>query len=244
MPVVDHSFVYELVTPAEFFRAGSLPFAASADSRLLAELSDFRGRVLYANGRRPRFQSDHGLYNDEDPQDLESFHVIVRHHGALVACLRLTPALHSRTFIGRLLGADDLNAVLCNMGLTGQDCVEAGRWIVLPSARGTDLAKTLLLSCWAVGRWLDKRCLFGLAGTRDGQAKMICRTGGQRAPGIEARFVQDLDDEVSLVYFDLDRPPQFVAAQLPSVLSRLRLGDGAACSSLSSLSLPAMETSG
>jgi hypothetical protein len=88
-----------------------------------------------------------------------------------------------------------------------------------------DLGKTLLLSCWAVGIWLNKRCLFGLAGTRDGQAKMICRTGGQVVPGMEARLVQDLDDDVALVYFDLEKPPPFIAAQLPSVGRLLQLAD-------------------
>ena len=44
-------------------------------------------------------------------------------------------------------------------------------------------------------------------------------------PGMEARLVQDLDDDVSLVYFDLDRPPQFVAAQLPFVRRLLQLAD-------------------
>jgi hypothetical protein len=43
-------------------------------------------------------------------------------------------------------------------------------------------------------------------------------------PGMEARLVQDLDDDVSLVYFDLERPPHFVAAQLPSVGRLLQLG--------------------
>ena len=164
MQMADHSFVYELVSPIDAVCERYRPFVALADSRLLAEISEFRGRVLYANGRRPHFQSDGGLYTDEDPQDLESLHVTVRHHGALVACLRLTPILHSRTFIGRLVGFEDLNALLRDMRLTSNDCVEAGRWIVLPSARGTDLARTLLLSCWAVGRWLNKRCLFRTRG--------------------------------------------------------------------------------
>ena len=232
MPMADHSFVYELVCPVDAASETARPDVAFADSRLLAEISEFRGRVLYADGRRPRFRSGDGLYTDEDPQDLESLHVTVRHHGALIACLRLTPTLHSRTFIGRLVGDEELNAVLRKMRLSGTDCVEAGRWIVLPSARGMDLGKTLLLSCWAVGIWLNKRCLFGLAGTRDGQAKMICRTGGQVVPGMEARSVQDLDDDVSLVYFDLERPPQFVAAQLPSVGRLLQLTDfGVRCES-------------
>jgi hypothetical protein len=221
MQVTDHSFVYDLFNPVNAVVNG-LP---AADYHLLAEISEFRGRVLYANGRRPHFQSAGGQYSDDDPQDLESLHVTVRNHAALVACMRLTPTLHSRTFIGRLVGAYQLNVVLSTMHLRGNDCMEAGRWIVLPSARGTELAKTLLLSSWAVGRWLNKRCIFGLAGTRDGQAKMIRRTGGQTVAGMGVRRVQDLDDDVSLVYFDLDRPPLFVADQLPSVRRLLQLSD-------------------
>lgn len=221
MQTTDPSFVYELVSPVH----GVIKGSPIADSHLLAEISEFRGRVLYADGRRPHFQSDGGQYSDDDPQDLESLHVTVRNQGLLVACLRLTPRVHSQTFIGRLVGAQDLNAVLRNMELTGEDCVEAGRWIVLPSARGADLARTLLLCCWAVGLWLNKRRVFGLAGTRDGQAKMICRTGGQRVSGVDARVVQDLDDEVALVYFDLERPPQSVDEQLPSVRQLLQLSE-------------------
>jgi hypothetical protein len=109
------------------------------------------------------------------------------------------------------------------MRLTEDDCVEAGRWIVLPAARGSDLGRTLLLSLWVIGRWLGKRCLFGLAGTRNGQAKMICRTGGQIVPGMEARLIPDLDDDLCLCYFDLDRPPESVAVKLLSVQRLLHL---------------------
>ncbi len=164
-----------------------------------------------------------GQYNDEDPLDLESFHVTVRSEGTLVACLRVTPHFHAETFIGRILGAGNIQAVLGNAGLKNDDCVEAGRWIVLPSWRGSELGRTVLLSCWVIGRWLNKRRLFGLAGTREGQAKMICRTGGQVVAGMKSRLVEHLDDELSLVYFDLDRPPPSVAMKLPMVQRLLHL---------------------
>ena len=147
----------------------------------------------------------------------------VRSEGTLIACLRVTPHFHAETFIGRVLGGENIQAVLRNMGLKNEDCGEAGRWIVLPSSRGSELARTVLLSCWVIGRWLNKRRLFGLAGTRDGQAKMICRTGGQVVAGMESRLVEHLDDELSLVYLDLDRPPPPVAMKLPLVQRLLRL---------------------
>jgi hypothetical protein len=77
------------------------------------------------------------------------------------------------------------------------------------------------LSVWAVGRWLGKRYLFGAVGIRDGQAKMLARCGGQTAPAIAPIFVEEYDDEVSVMYFDLHHPPPGVAAQLETVERRL-----------------------
>jgi hypothetical protein len=74
------------------------------------------------------------------------------------------------------------------MTLARTDCMEAGRWIVAPSARGHDLGRTLLLSLWVVGQWLDKRCVFGAVGVRDGQSSLVGRCGGQVAPSVTPRF--------------------------------------------------------
>ena len=70
---------------------------------------------------------------------------------------------------------------------------------------------------WAIGRWLGKRYLFGAVGVRDGQVKMLARCGGQTAPAIAPIFVEEYDDELSVMYFDLRRPPPGVAAQLETV---------------------------
>jgi hypothetical protein len=103
------------------------------------------------------------------------------------------------------------------MNLARTDCAEAGRWIVAPSARGALLGRTLLLSLWVTGQWLDKRCLFGAVGVRDGQATMVSRCGGHVAPGMDPVFVKEYDDELSVMYFDLDHPPPEVAGELTRV---------------------------
>lgn len=198
--------------------------SASEGSLVLAELSQFRGRILHANGRRPRFLCHGGGYADDDPLDMISFHIAVRTEGELVACvrLRLLPE-HAQSSIGRLATPSQFEGLLEEMRLARNDCIEVGRWIVAPSFRGTAVARTLVLSCWAIGRWLGKRCMLVTAGTRDGQARMLSRFGGQVLHTFHSQFLAEYDDELSPMYFDLDHPPPRVAVQLPSIERLLNL---------------------
>ncbi len=189
----------------------------TSSPNLLGEISEFRGRTLYANGRRPRFARNGG-FADDDPIDLHSFHVTVRSDGYLIGCVRVTPIGElSQSFVGRLAETLPVKAALQALRVEASECAEAGRWIVAPSARGACLGRNLLVSTWVVGRWLNKRCLFGAIGVRDGQVKMCARCGGQTAPATAPVFVEEYDDELSLMYFDLPNPPAGVAAQLDRV---------------------------
>jgi hypothetical protein len=197
---------------------------SSATGGFLAELSEFRGRVLYADGRRPSFAREDGRFADDDPLDLESCHVTVREDGALIGCARVTPLPeYARSLIGRGVGPSCLEAVVHRMNLARTDCVEAGRWIVAPSARGALFGRTLLLSVWVIGQWLDKRCLFGAVGVRDGQSIIAGRCGGRAVPGMDPVFVKEYDDELSVMYLDLDHPPPEVAGNLARVRGLLRV---------------------
>jgi hypothetical protein len=87
------------------------------------------------------------------------------------------------------------------------------------------MGATLVVSGWAVGRWLGKRRLLATVGTRDGQATMLGRFGGQILRSIDAQFIAEYDDEVVTMYFDLNHPPSRVAAQLSAVGRLLKLVD-------------------
>ena len=62
---------------------------------------------------------------------------------------------------------------------------------------------------------------------RDGQSAMVGRCGGNFAPGIDPVFVKEYDDELSVMYFDLNHPPPRVATQLRRVRRILEILKGA-----------------
>ena len=204
-PNTASTYEWDLVSPAG---KGSDPF-------VLRELSEFRGRILYAGGRRPRFRRAGGGYADDDRLDSRSFHVTARMSGDLVGYLRLRPIPEdSQSFLERLATRPQLEAALKEMRLTPNDCLEVSRWIVAPCARGTAVASTLVVSAHAVGRWLGKRRLLATVGLRDGQVSMLARFGGQVIHSVDAKFLEEYDDDVALMHFDLDSPPPRVAEKL------------------------------
>jgi hypothetical protein len=194
------------------------------DAVALAEFSEFRARILYADGRRPQFRRAGGGYADDDPLDPRSFHLTVRKNGDLVGYTRIRP-LHefAQSSIGPLVTKRQFEAALEEMRLARNDCLEVSRWIVAPAVRGTAIGATLVVSAWAVGRWLGKRCLLATVGTRDGQARMLGRYGGQILHSIDARFIAQYDDELVTMRFDLNHPPPRVATRLCAVGQLLRL---------------------
>ncbi|HEY2857645.1 MAG TPA: hypothetical protein VGJ21_04465, partial [Terracidiphilus sp.] len=131
---------------------------------------------------------------------------------------RIRPLPHySQSSIGRLVTRFQFEAAMQEMRLARNDCLEVSRWIVAPSARGTAMGATLVVSGWAVGRWLGKRRLLATVGTRDGQVKMLGRFGGQILHSIDTTFISEYDDDLVTMYFDLNHPPPRVEAQLSTV---------------------------
>jgi hypothetical protein len=196
------------------------------DPSVLTELSEFRGRFLYADGRRPRFRREGGGYADNDPLDSRSFHITVRTGGDLVGNVRIRPLPeYSQSALGRLVTRRQFEAALKEMRLMRHDCLEVSRWIVAPPARGTAVAPTLVVGAWAVGRWLGKRRLVATVGAREGQVRLLARYGGQVLRSVDAKFIAEYDDELVTMHFDLNCPPSRVAAKLCAVGRLLELSE-------------------
>lgn len=211
------AYEWHLVLPAT---------CAASDASTLAELSEFRGRILYAGGRRPRFRGEGGEYADDDPLDWTSFHVTVRAGGDLVGYIRVRPLPeYSKSSLRLLVTRPQFEATLEEMRLTRNECMEVSRWMVATSARGTEVAGALVVSAWAIGRWLGKRRLLATIGARDGQGAMLARFGGEVLCSVNSKFIAEYDDELAAMQFDLNDPPPRVAMKLGEVERLLNLAD-------------------
>lgn len=199
---------------------------AASDASILGELSEFRGRILYDYGRRPRFRREGGEYADDDPLDWASFHVIVRMGLDLVGYIRVRAVIeYAESSFRLLVTRPQFKAALEEMRVAETDCLEVSRWIVAASARGTEIAGALVVSAWAIGRWLGKRRLLATVGSRDGQGTMLARFGGQVLRIVNPKFIPEYDDELVAMQFDLNDPPPRVAAKLRAVGQLLNLAD-------------------
>jgi hypothetical protein len=67
--------------------------------------------------------------------------------------------------------------------------------------------------------------MLAAVGAREGQTTMLGRLGGQILRSIPAKFIEEYDDELVAMSFDLDHPSPRVAAQLVSVANLLKLTD-------------------
>ena len=189
---------------------------------LLDEVSEFRGRVLYDDGRRPEFRHA-GQFLDRDNYDKFAFHLTVRCDRTLIGYLRVIRLKdNSQCLIDRLFGTEQYSGLIARLHTARSHCLEGGRWIVDRGWQGHSLGRQLLFAYWALARSIGGSHIFGAAGSRDGQIAMIQRAGG-RVADIPPQHVPEYADELRVVYFELDNPPPFVLAQLPATLRRLRL---------------------
>jgi hypothetical protein len=180
----------------------------------LAEVAEMRGCVLYQQGRRPSFLRSDGSFDDADPIDLNAYHILARLQGRLVGCARIVllkdieSAAVSST-IGELWFRD----ILRDLGTTRERACEASRWTVVPECRG-ELGRRLVVTSWAVARWLDVEVAFVLAGTRQKQDLALIRMGARAIHGLPL-FPSDIfDDELRLLYFDVLHPSQSMLRQM------------------------------
>ena len=195
-----------------------------AGSAQLAELSAFRGRILYANGRRPGFMAHDGSFIDEDLLDSDSLHITARAAGQLVGCIRLRPLPeHSQSLLAPILSEARLELLLRALSVDRSDCLEARGLTVEPSMRGASLGSKLMIGCWVVGRWLRKRFILGAVGTRDRQSRLMAHIGAELVPCTERVFASEFDDELQAMYIDLDHPPARLQADLDRVARLLSL---------------------
>lgn len=193
--------------------------SASEDSEMtptwLASLRSLRGAVFFNDGRRPRFRRADGEYDDPDPIDFSSWHVLACHRSALAGCVRVYPLTEGGPpcLTESLLGAEQFSGMLEILGRRREDVIEIGRWVVDPVFRnghslapgiGLELAGGAGALAIALARQIEFEngvAIFA-AGTRDRQFLTLAHLGLKVVPGLSPVRSSEYDDLIRVLYCD------------------------------------------
>lgn len=195
MSDVSTAIRWELHPPSE--RSESVP-------NWHQDLSEMRGRVLYAEGRRPSFPLSKGTLADWDAIDAQHAYLLFsRAPTGAVGCIRLVPLADGTECVTEeIVGKTLFIKALEDLGVSRCQAAECGRWVVVPEYRNTLLGMHLAAGTIAVGRYLGYRILIGATGVRDGQAELLARIGMQPLPYLSRVEVPRYDDELECLYLD------------------------------------------
>lgn len=187
------------------------------------ELSAFRGRVLFADHRRPEFQLADGRFADPDPIDALAHHVIARdNRQQIIGCIRLFALDEtSESLTESLLGSQQLADMLQTLGVKRCEVIECGRWICDPRHRIPRLGMMLAASAGATARALGYATLLCCAGK--GRDRALSRIGLQPVPGIPPVAVPKFDDTVRMMYIHSHQPSPLFAELMRTMATRLDL---------------------
>jgi hypothetical protein len=180
------------------------------------ELSAFRGKALWNNGRRPHFLRHDGAPRDFDSIDDLAWHILARAGGQLVGCARvLALSGNNRALADDFFGRETLEHALSTTGLAVNSVAEVSRWIVTPSRNGRGvktpgglqpLGFALIASTVVVARRLGCDAIIGSCGIRDGQDRLIVHAGGTPVPGVPVRKDDQFDDVLVLLMLHTPTP--------------------------------------
>lgn len=173
----------------------------------LGELSEMRGRSLYAGGRRPAFRLDDEAFADPDHLDPYAYQVLALRAGYVVGCCRLVPLVSVSTCgVEALLGREWFNQMLSDLNTKLYQTCEVSRLVVVPEHRNGILGLRLGAGIWATARWLGLCTLIAAVGTREHQDLIYMRAGGRPVPGLGLFPSELFDDNLRIFYFDISRP--------------------------------------
>lgn len=141
---------------------GSPNLISNALNDTLAQIRQFRGKVLYAHGRRPQFRDSSGRYRDRQELDHHSMHLLLREDKSctLVGCIRF--ALCEEIDCGQveaIFSAQRTAAFINRLGLRRSDILEGGRLIISPLYQGKGFGALLLQAGTVLGKKLNRRLI-------------------------------------------------------------------------------------
>lgn len=197
---------------------------AMASLTRLDEISEFRGRVLYANGRRPAFRQLTGGFADPDPLDPFAYHIVAQDNSNLIGCVRNVPLIGGVTCLTEhLLGRRLFDEMLETFGVERKDAVESSRWMVDPDFRSSRTGLLLAAGGVSVARAFGFELLFCSVGTRDKQDRVLSRLGLRRVPELPVIHVPEYNDELCVMFIQPHRPTPRLAELMAEMDVELKI---------------------
>lgn len=173
----------------------------------LEELRAFRGTVLYGDGRRPQFRLGDGRLCDADPADVDAHHVVARLRGEIVGCIRFLPASAGTVGLAEsLLGAEGFDLALGAVGSDRESTVDAGRWVARNERCQHPIGVQLVAAGWAYLLHSGFKTAISVAGTRNGQDRLLSMAGLEPIVGLAPIRSELFDDDLRIMYANLARP--------------------------------------
>ena len=195
--------------------ATSSPETAESIPTWLEESRSLRGAVLFSDGRRPRFRGADGGFDDPDPIDFPSWHVLAYHGSSLAGCVRVYPLGQSGPpcLTESLLGTEQFTRMIHGLGKKREHVIEIGRWVVDPAFRnrrslapgiGLELAAGAGALAVALARQIElgKGVAIFAAGTRDRQSLTLTHLGLNAVSGLSPVHSNEYDDHIQVLYCD------------------------------------------
>jgi Acetyltransferase (GNAT) domain len=198
--------------------------AEESSPEWLDEVRSLRGAALFENGRRPKFKTGDGCYQDSDPIDPYAWHVLAYFGDRLVGCVRVYPLAGNGLpcLTETLLGERQFRKTLLGLGRHRNNAIEIGRWVVDPALRvqrslapgiGVQLAAAAgAIALALVNQSEDAKAIaIFSAGSRDNQHRMLSRIGLRDISGIEPLISAEYDDVIRVMYCTKNQtmPPRF-----------------------------------
>lgn len=196
----------------------------TAESPLLEEISELRGRVLYDNGRRPAFKLPMGRFSDSDLLDSQAFHIVARNEGVCVGCVRNVPIAQNFTCLTEcLLGKTQFSKMLSAFGVERKNTVESSRWMLDPNFRSSNIGALLAAGGVTVARNFGFELLICSVGTRDKQDRLLSRLGLRPVPEIPLIPVPKYNDELCVMFIQPQNAPPHLEKLMAEMDSELNL---------------------
>jgi GNAT superfamily N-acetyltransferase len=189
-------------------------------SPVVEELRRFRGEVIWDGGARPAFRGADGSFADSRAADPDSYHVVLREAGqrSMVACIAIAPLESLSESVVRGWSPALSARLLDERGLDEPAVLEAARMVVARRLRGRGLGQLLVITAFALAQTMGRQMIWGTAGTRRNQHRLLIATGMGIREEYGRRYVPELEDTLCVVTGD----PGGVPVAMQGLLAQLR----------------------